>query len=626
MNLAELKRCAPQDLVTVAQSMRERIIQVMAKNGGHLASNLGAVELMLALHYVFDAPQDRFIFDVSHQCYTHKLLTGRDDTRFDRIRKSEGLSGFAHPHESEHDLFFAGHAGTALSLGLGMAHSRDLHHGKEHILPILGDASLTCGLTLEALNNIPRNLSSFIIILNDNAMSISHNVGGITTILSRLLTKPLAHRFSHALDQLLAKTPVYGETLVKQKQSVEEAIKGLFGSSAFFEHFGLGYVGPVDGHDVKKLVGLFQALRHLPMPLLVHVQTRKGQGLALAEEDPITFHGVKPFNPETCEFLPTVEKGPTFPKVLGKHLLDMGQRHQNLVVVTPAMSLGSSLDAFFERYPQRSFDVGIAEGHAVTFSGGLARTKQSLVLCCIYATFLQRALDNVFHDICLQRLPVIFAIDRSGLAPGDGATHHGIYDISFLKVLPGMVICQPRNGQLLIDLLESAPQWERPTAIRYPNLVTSAPVSAATFRPLGQAEVLTQGDDLLILALGTMVDLALELREHLQHHDLTATVIDPIFVKPLDTQLLSHLLLSHQRVIILEEHALQGGLGTEFCAFVSQHGFDQVQILHFGIPDHIFDHGSLKDLYHKAGLTVENILLRLKTYFSWEKPLEIKNI
>ncbi|MBS0623221.1 MAG: 1-deoxy-D-xylulose-5-phosphate synthase [Verrucomicrobia bacterium] len=626
MNLKELKACSPHELVDVAQTMRKRIIDVMAKNGGHLASNLGSVELTLALHYVFSSPQDRLIFDVSHQCYTHKLLTDRDHARFDRIRKSDGLSGFTQPEESEHDLFFAGHAGTALSLALGMAHSRDLNQGQEHIIPIIGDASLTCGLTLEALNNIPQNLRSFLIILNDNAMSISHNVGGITTILSRLLTKPLAHRFSHALERVLATIPLYGQTFVRQKKSVEEALKGLFGSAAFFEHFGLSYVGPVDGHDVKKLVSLFKALKDQPMPVIVHLQTRKGQGLRLAEEDPVTFHGVKPFNPQTCEFLPVIEKGPAFPKVFGQHLLSMGEKYPKVVVVTPAMSLGSSLDAFFEKYPTRSFDVGIAEGHAVTFCGGLAKTGQSLVVCSIYATFLQRALDNVFHDICLQKLPVIFAIDRAGLATGDGVTHHGIYDMGFLQALPGMVICQPRNGELLIDLLESAPHWKQPVAIRYPNQITTVSTQSPHIRSLGRAEVLTHGDDLLILALGTMVDIAMCVQQSLKEQGIDATVVDPIFIKPLDTELLSNLLLNHQRIVILEEHAMSGGLGSAFCTFVAHHGFDHLQILHLALPDCFFEHGSLNDLYKKTGLTSPQVLSRIHAFFSWPAHKESQHV
>lgn len=609
-----LRSLSISELETLAKELRQRIIEVLAVNGGHLASNLGSVEFTIALHYVFSSPEDKFIFDVSHQTYVHKLLTGRNTERFDRIRKSKGYNGFAHPKESLHDHFFAGHAGTALSLGLGMAYARDLAEEEHHVIPVIGDATLTCGLSLEALNNIPKELKRFIVVLNDNAMSISRNVGGITNILSRLLSNPTTSKLTHELETVLSKIPL-GTSLAKQGHKLSESIKNLVSPAPFFEHFGLSYIGPVDGHDLKKMISLFSALRRQPMPVLVHLYTKKGQGLDKAVQDPITFHGVRPFDPKTCEFLPSPSKLPTFPKIFGKELLKMGEKDPHFVVVTPAMSLGSCLDPFMEKFPKRSFDVGIAEGHAVTFSGALGKNKKTKVICSIYSTFLHRALDNLFHDVCLQEIPVVFAIDRAGIASGDGATHHGIYEIGFLKTMPNMVICQPRNGDVLKQLLHSAFSWNCPTAIRYPNMETYETNAPIVYRPLGKGELLSKGDDLLIIALGHMCEMALRIKEKLKENGINAAVFDPIFVKPLDNESLSEFLLKHQKIVTIEEHSLQGGLGIEINHFITKNGFKNVEVLNFGIPEAFFDHGDYKDLLDKMGISEEKILQKILNQF-----------
>lgn len=617
----DLKKLKISDLKLLAQEIRERIVRVLSLTGGHLASNLGSVELSLALHHVFDSPLDKLIFDVSHQTYTHKLLTGRNNSRFDQIRHYKGLSGFAHPQESEHDHFFAGHAGTALSLALGMAHARDLSSTEEHVIPIIGDATLTCGLSLEALNNIPRNLSRFLVILNDNEMSISQNVGRITHILSRLLSNPTTSKLGHEIESLVSKIPLYGSILAKKGQKLAESIKNLVSPAPFFEQFGLSYIGPVDGHDLKKMIAVFQALKDLPMPVIVHLMTKKGHGVERAENDPITYHGVKPFNPATCEFLPSPSKQPTFPKIFGKHMVVMGKKNPRLAVVTPAMSLGSCLDPFKENFPDRFFDVGIAEGHAVTFSGGLAKTEQVDVICSIYSTFFQRALDNLFHDICLQEIPVVFAVDRAGIATGDGTTHHGIYEMSFLRTMPNIVICQPRNGQLLKELLESAFHWKKPSVIRYPNIETEESTSPLQFRELGKGEILSEGEDLLILALGHLNETALEIRKLLLEQGITAQVVDPIFVKPLDTELLSKLLLTHQRIVTLEEHSLQGGFGSAINDFLLAHDFGSVRVLNFGMPEIYLEQGSYPDLLNEIGLTPEKMSQKISAHFSFNECL-----
>lgn len=613
----DLKKFSISELKELAQEIRERILHVLSVNGGHLASNLGSVELTLALHYVFDSPQDKFIFDVSHQTYTHKLITGRNNSQFDKIRKYKGLSGFAHPKESEHDHFYAGHAGTALSLGIGMAQARNHMQGEEHIIPIIGDAALTCGLSLEALNNITKDLTRFLLILNDNAMSISQNVGGITNILSRLISNPTTSKLTHELESLVSKIPFYGSSLAKQGLKITGSVKNLVSSASFFEQFGISYIGPIDGHDIKKLVEAFRALKDLPMPIVIHLFTKKGQGVTQAEEDPIAYHGVKPFDPNTCEFLPSPAKKPTFPKVFGKKMIELGKKNDKLVVVTPAMSLGSCLDPFKETFPDRLYDVGIAEGHAVTFSGGLAKSQGLNVVCSIYSTFFQRALDNLFQDVCLQEIPVVFAVDRAGIATGDGATHHGIYEMSFLRSMPNMVICQPRNGHLLKDLLESSFHWKRPTAIRYPNMATEDGDEPFNFRPLGQGEILATGEDLLIVSLGHQYKAALQLRELLLEKEISATVVDPIFVKPFDVDLFGKLLLSHSKVVTIEEHSLKGGLGAEINEFILTHDFGHVQVLNFGIPEAYIEQGGYQDLLNEIGLTPEKMGLRIFNHFSF---------
>lgn len=612
---SDLQHFSCEQMVELSQEIRQRIIDVMAVNGGHLASNLGSVELSLALHLVFNSPQDKFIFDVSHQTYTHKLITGRNNEGFDKIRCSGGLNGFSHPEESSHDHFYCGHAGTALSLALGMAKSRDLAGGEEHILPIIGDASLTCGLSFEALNNLTRSLKRFIVVLNDNKMSISHHVGGIRNLLSRLLNNPTTSKLVHELETIVAKIPYCGSSLAEAGQKLSGSIKNLVSSAPFFEHFGLSYIGPIDGHDLKKIVPLFQALKDLPLPVIVHLRTQKGYGLKQAENDPISFHGVKPFDPKTCEFIPSASRRLTFPNIFGKHIVELGEKNSTLVTITPAMSLGSCLDSFKEKFPDRFFDVGIAEGHAITFAGGLAKERKCKVICSIYATFLQRALDNLFHDVCLQRIPVLFAIDRAGLAAGDGATHNGIYDISFLKAMPNMVICQPRDGKLLKELLLSALSWDVPAAIRYPNMTTEEEEGSLATRTIGKAELLAEGEDILLLPLGTMCREAQVVKAILKENGISAAIVDPIFIKPLDTELLGNLLLKHDKVVTIEEHALKGGFGQEINSFILSHGFSHVQVLNCGIPDMYVEHGSYQDLLNKVGLSAEKIVQKILNQF-----------
>ncbi|NDD57930.1 MAG: 1-deoxy-D-xylulose-5-phosphate synthase [Chlamydiae bacterium] len=617
----QLEELSIEELKKLSSEIRQIIIDTVAATGGHLASNLGIVETTIALHKVFQSPRDKFIFDVSHQTYPHKLLTDRFD-RFGTIRQYKGLCGFSHPKESVHDHFHAGHAGTALSLGLGVAKARDLCGNDAYVIPILGDASLTCGLTLEALNNIPKDLKKFIVILNDNNMSISKNVGAISNILSRFFNNPTSNKIYNEIEHILAKIPNLGSFLAKQGHKITESLKNLVSTAPFFEQFGLSYVGPIDGHNLSELLTTLEALKESPKPVLLHVITTKGKGMETAINDPTCYHGCKPFDKITGKFHALANPAPTFPQLFGKKLLSMAEQDPSIVVITPAMTAGSCLDEMFKKFPHRCIDVGIAEGHSVTFGGGIASNRNLKVICSIYATFLQRAFDNLFHDVCLQELPVVFAIDRGGISGPDGSTHHGIYDISFLNAMPNIVICQPRNGQVLTEIMDTVFTWNRPVAIRYPNLPTTATSTNTTQRTLGLAEVLKEGSKMVILCLGHMCATGMEVATLFKEYQIDATVIDPIFVKPLDSDLLYRIFSSHSHVITIEEHALSSGFASIINSFIVRNGFNHLCVANFGIPDVFLDHGSNKDLHKEVGLDPESIVKRAVDLFNLEKTKE----
>jgi len=602
----DIKSLTFDELDQLAVEIRQRIIQVMAKNGGHLASNLGAVDFIIALHYVFSSPQDRLLFDTSHQSYPHKLLTGRH-AQFESIRQYRGLCGFSHPQESEHDPFYSGHAGTALSLALGLAKDRDLREGKEHVIPVIGDANLTCGITLEALNNIPQSLSRFLTILNDNEMSIYKSVGAISKILSRAINSPTSNDIYQEIKKFLLKIPGCGSRLTDKGRKLKESVKNMISPAPFFEQFELSYVGPIDGHNIREMVKTFQALKDNPKATIVHLITQKGKGMEVASNNPTAYHGVKPFDCVTGKFHPAKTARPSFPKVFGKQLLEMGKQDPHIFCISPATPVGSQLIPFMEAFPERSCDVGIAEEHAVCYAGGLAKGGRLKVVLVIYATFAQRALDNIFQEICLQRLPVLIALDRAFLSGPDGSTHHGIYDIGFLIGMPHLVICQPRSGQLLKELMAAAFLYERPVVLRYPNLPTDEGQETLQERPLGKGEIVAEGSDLIIVALGHMVDMGLKVRALLKKEGIDAAVVDPIFVKPLDESLFVDLIEKMPFVVVIEEHAEASGLGMVLSHFIQQKRLQNVQFHHFGIPDRFIDHGKNSDLYEEIGLTPEKI-------------------
>lgn len=611
---ADVKALSREELLELAKEIKARIIEVMSVNGGHLASNLGTIELTLALHKVFDSPTDKFIWDVSHQVYTHKIVTGRNDT-FHTIRKYRGLCGFSNPKESPHDHFYAGHAGTALSLALGLAKQRDLL-GEDHtIIPIIGDATLTCGMSLEALNNCSSSLKKTILILNDNEMSISKNVGAITQILSRMISNPTVDKLYHDVDGLVKKIPNYGDRLSKHGHKITESLKNLVSPAAFFEQYGFTYMGPYDGHDLQGLIELFEGIKDLDRPVLVHILTKKGNGMDEAINNPVSYHGARPFSIDTGKFHPVPDAKPTFPKIFGAHLLKMAESDPSIVAITPAMSAGSCLDEMMKKLPDRCLDVGIAESHSVTFGGALAHGRKIKVVVSIYATFLQRAFDNLFHDVCLQEIPVVFAIDRGGFSPADGSTHHGIYDISFLNAMPNMVICQPRNGHLLKELMESAFSYGQPTAIRYPNIAAEDSEKALTKRHLGKGDVLATGEEYLIITLGHMADTGLKVREKLFEYGVHATLLDPVFVKPLDEELFHRLLKTHTKLITIEEHSVVCGLGSIINNFIMTNRYQQVQVLNCGIPERYIEQGGYGDLIAEVGLTPDVIFDKIVNTF-----------
>lgn len=613
----DLKDLGVDALEALADEYRKKIIDVMSVHGGHLSSNLGVVELTIALHKVFNSPIDKLIFDTSHQIYTHKLLTHRHDT-FSTIRQTDGLYGFSAPHESEHDHFYAGHGATALSLALGCAKARDHKKEDSFVVPILGDATLTCGLAYEALDNIPKDLKKFVVILNDNGMSITKNVGAIAQVLGRLLNAPISNRFYHETANFLRKIPTVGPNLAQGGKKLKSSFKSIVGSTApFFEHFNLAYVGPIDGHNIEELVETLEEVKNLEKPTLIHVQTTKGYGLKSAEKAPISFHGAKPFDPETGEFNPS-KSVPTFPKIFGSHLMEMAEKDDDICVISPATPVGTCVIPFLEKYPERGFDVGIAEGHAVTFCGGLAHQKKTKPILSVYATFLQRGFDNVFHDICIQNLDVLFAIDRAGISGGDGITHHGIYDIGFLSAMPKLTLAQPRNGHLLKELMESAFDYGGPVAIRYPNLPTTDTDKPIKKRELGKGEVLKSGKDIAIIALGHMCESALQIQENLQKEGIEITVVDPIFLKPLDTDLLDQLLLTHKTIITLEEHLLTGGLGSLINSYILKNGAKNTSVFNYGITDAFVHPGKHANILKNLGLDSESITQNILEHLNLE--------
>jgi 1-deoxy-D-xylulose-5-phosphate synthase len=597
---ADLKRLNYAQMAVLAEEIREFLIQTLSKTGGHLGPNLGVVELTLALHTVFNTPEDKLLFDVSHQAYIHKILTGRLD-RFETIRQPGGLNGFMLRTESEHDCYGAGHAGTALSAALGMAVARDLSGGKEHVIAVAGDAAFTNGISFEALNNIAEQTKRLIVVLNDNEWSIDRNVGAIAGYFHRIVTNEHYRSFHDSAARILERFG--GKTAVTVARRAEEAAKSMLWPSVLFEEFGLQYFGPIDGHNLPLLVETFKFLKAENRPVLLHVLTQKGRGFQPALDRQKKFHGLGPYDPETGKTEPAGQL--TYAEVFANTLVQLAGQDERIVAITAAMPSGTGLDLFRPHFPQRYFDVGIAEEHAVVFAAGMA-TQGFRPVCAIYSTFLQRAFDPIVHDVCLQKLPVVFCMDRAGLSGDDGPTHHGLFDISYLRGIPGVVLMAPKDEDELADMMKTALQLPGPSAIRYPRGAVPGVARKAEPQaiPVGKAEVLEDGSDVAILGLGPMMALAGELAGRLERDGYSAAVVNPRFVKPLDREMLELYAGRVAAFVTFEDHVKMGGFGTAVIEALEEMG-SQVPVVRIGWPDHFIEHGKVGDLRAKYGLTVD---------------------
>jgi 1-deoxy-D-xylulose-5-phosphate synthase len=608
-----LKELTLSELDSLAGEIRRKIITTVAETGGHLAPSLGVVELTIALHRVLDTPSDKIVWDVGHQAYAHKLLTGRCD-RFHTLRQLGGISGFPKRQESPYDAFDVGHSSTSISAALGMAAARDCQGGSEKVVAVIGDGSLTAGLAFEGLNQAGDLKKNLIVVLNDNEMSISPNVGAISSLINRKMTSELVVRLKKEAENFLSHVPRIGKDLLKVARRAEEALKGFLTPGMLFEAFGFDYVGPLSGHRLDRLIEAFENVVQLEGPILVHVLTRKGKGYPPAEQRPSLFHGVGPFDVESgCV---QAEKGGTasYTGVFGQTLLQLAEQDERVVAITAAMEEGTGLKEFARRFPERFFDVGIAEQHAVTFAAGLACQGLRPVVA-LYSTFLQRAYDNVLHDVSLQNLPVTFAIDRGGLVGADGPTHHGVFDFSSLRHIPNMVVMAPRDEVELSRAVVTGPTIEGPFAYRYPRgRGVGLPLDSPP-RPvaIGRGETLRDGSDGVIFALGVVCHEALMAAEMLEKEGLSLAVVDARFLKPLDEELLCAETQRTGAVITVEENALQGGFGSAVLEMLADRGMCP-RVLRIGLPDHFIEQGTQQELRALCGLDAAGIAGRVREF------------
>src|SRR5271170_835314 len=598
---ADIKKLSIPQLETLAQEIRERLILTLSKTGGHLGPNLGVVELTLAMHYVFDTPADKFVFDVSHQAYIHKLLTGRRE-RFETIRQPGGLNGFMLRTESEHDAYGAGHAGTALSSALGMAVARDLQGGKNHVIALAGDAAFTNGISYEALNNIAAQTKRLIVVLNDNEWSIDRNVGAIAGYFHRIVTNEHYQHLHSSAGKILER--LGGKKVLKVAKRAEEAAKGILWPSMLFEEFGLEYFGPIDGHNIPLLIETFKFLKSMDHPVLLHVLTQKGRGFQPALDLQKKFHGLGPYDPETGQTKPAGQL--TYSEVFANTLVDLATQDERIVAITAAMPNGTGLDHFRPHHPRRYFDVGIAEEHAVLFAAGMA-TQGYRPFCAIYSTFLQRAFDPIVHDVCLQKLPVLFCMDRAGLSGDDGPTHHGLFDIGYLRHVPGLVFMQPKDEEEFVDMLWTMANYNSgPIAIRYPRGAGTGakPKENPKIMEIGKAEVIKHGTQVAILGLGNMCAVAQEAAALLEAQGISAAVINPRWIKPMDTGTIEFFARSVDVICTLEDHVLHNGFGCGVIEHLNDAGI-KTPVVRVGWPDQFIEHGAVDILRKKHGLTAE---------------------
>lgn len=603
----DIKKTDPKDYPALAAEIRRFLVEKVSKTGGHLSANLGVVELTMALHLVLDLPKDKLIFDVGHQCYTHKLLSGRRDG-FDTLRQFGGMSGFPRTDESDCDPFNTGHSSTSISMGLGLAQARNLSGENYTIVSVIGDGSMTGGMAFEGLNNATEIKGNFIIVLNDNGKAIGDNVGGMSSAFQELRTAPRYNRIKQNVKNTLDKIPTVGNSMVRNIGKAKDALKQILLPNMFFETMGLTYLGPIDGHNIPAMVKAFEAAKRLDRAVIVHVVTKKGKGYRFAEEDPERFHGIGPFDIISGKAL---EKGgKSYTEYASEALLSLAEQDPRVVTITAAMAAGTGLGRFKERYPERFYDVGIAEEHAVAFAAGLAKGGYKPYVC-IYSTFLQRAYDQIVHDVALQEADVTFLIDRAGLVGADGATHNGMLDAGFLQTVPGLTILAPRDGTELKEMIRFSREFQGPIAIRYPR--GSAPEALYSFRTplaLGQAEILEEGSSILLFAAGSMVETAKEVSCRLQQQGKKPTLINARFLKPFDRQLLRAMSGSHRLLVVLEENNRSGGLGEHIADFCEEEQLSY-RLLNLEPEDAFYTHGSVRELKEQLGLDAEKISCRI---------------
>ena len=601
----DLKALSPEQCTALCAEIRSLLIETVSKTGGHLASNLGSVELTVAMHRVFDSPEDKFVWDVGHQCYTHKILTGRLE-RFSTLRQENGISGFPKPNESEHDSFISGHSSTAISVACGIAEGMRLHGDKEHFaVAVVGDGAMTGGLSYEGLNNAGKSRNNLIVILNDNEMSISKNVGALARYLSSMRSSEGYVRTKKAVERRLNRTAVIGPSVAKVIKNSKSVVRDvLLQSATIFEDFGFVYLGPVDGHNLVELEEVLLAAKEYHRPVFIHVHTVKGKGYAPAEAKPSEYHGISKFDIETGN--PEVSAADSYSEMFGKELVQLAKHDPRICAVTAAMGGGTGLHHFAREFPNRYYDVGIAEQHAVTFSAALASMGE-LPVFAVYSSFLQRAYDQVLHDVCAQNLPVVFAVDRAGLVGKDGATHQGIFDLSYLSSIPNLTVMAPKNKWELSDMLKFAIAAEEPVAIRYPRGEACdlwkdqrAPIQK------GCAEVLAEGTEVALFAIGSMVETAWQVRKKLAEKGIPTTVVNARFAMPLDKNCLRKLAESHPLLVTMEENVASGGFGEHVAAFLEEEAL-HTKVLRIAIPDCFVEHGSVGELKKALGLDADSV-------------------
>ncbi|MFC3745715.1 1-deoxy-D-xylulose-5-phosphate synthase [Paenibacillus sp. GCM10012306] len=610
---AQLKMLSIEEMGVLAEEIRHFLIEKLSVTGGHLAPNLGVVELTLALHYCYDSPQDKIIFDVGHQSYVHKILTGRKD-RFDTLKKHGGLSGFVKRNESEHDVWEAGHSSTSLSAAMGMAMARDMKGEDNNVIAVIGDGALTGGMAFEALNHIGHEKRKLMVILNDNEMSIAPNVGAMHNYLSKIRSDRHYLRAKDEVEGLLKKIPAIGDRLAKTAEWVKDSLKYMMVPGVLFEELGFTYLGPVDGHDLEKVIETFQQADNVNGPVLVHVLTTKGKGYKPAEADSHKWHGISPYKIESGQVLKAVGN-PMYTEVFGKTLIELGREDKRLIAVTPAMPGGSGLFPFAKEFPDRMIDVGIAEQHAATLCAALAMEGMKPVFA-VYSTFMQRAYDQILHDICRHNANVMFAIDRAGFVGADGETHQGVYDIAFMRHIPNIVLMMPKDENELRHMMKTALDYnDGPIAYRYPRINgTGVPLDEELHTiPIGTWERVRPGDEYAVVACGPMVQLAEEAAELLKREGIQVGVVNARFLKPMDNSMLLDLAHAGTSMVVLEEASQAGSLGSAVLEFYAEHELYDVRVHPMGVPDVFVEHGSIKEQRQVAGLTVEALCKRIKS-------------